>query len=505
MDAPEKVLQWRADPLRFVLEVFGPGYEKETGKPLEPEIESWQSAGLGYLVEHESHDRCDGSPAKGIAVRGAKGVGKGTLDAWVIWWFEYCWPFTNIAGMSVTGDNLRDNLWKELAKWYGRAPLLQDAFEIKGERIVPKGATRDMEDRWFCSARSFPKNPDKDAQASVVQGLHADHVAVVIDEAGSVPPGVLHAAEGIHANPVHSLVLITGNCDSMEGALYDATVKRPHRYHVIKVTGDPDDPKCSRRVDKAHNRQLIEDYGRNDAVVLINVLAEFPPQGVSKLLGPADIEKAVARQIPIQAYEQEVKIAALDIARQGLDSSVYTLRQGDVHYEQRVWRIPDLMLLADQVAQRLQEDDPDALIVLATGIGWGVVDRLNQMGYGDRVIAVDEGTDALDGQFANRRAEMWWHGSEWVKRRGQLLKDPELHADLMSVGYRHRFLKGATRLLLDPGEVVRQSLGRSPDKGTSLMGTFAVPVAPRGLRESKRAQQFVDYEYDPWKAMRGGG
>lgn len=499
MQAPEKILQWRKDPRRFVMEIFAPGYEREQGKPLE--IEKWQARGLGYLVKHEPHEWCDGSPAKGIAVRAAKGPGKSTEDSWIIWWFLACHPYPNLAAMSITRDNLRDNLWKELAVWYGRAPVLQEMFEIKGERIVPNGASAAVEERWFCSARSFPQKPDKDQQAAAVQGLHTEHVAVVIDESGSVPPGVLHAAEGIWANKVHALVLLTGNCDSMEGALYDATMKRAHRYHVIKVTGDPEDPERSQRMDLEYCRNLIADYGRNDPIVMINVLGEFPPQGVSKLLGPLDIETALKRQIPTAVYEQDVKIAALDIARQGLDSSVYTLRQGAV-FEQKQWRIPDLMQLADQVAMRIEKDKPDALIILATGMGWGVVDRLKQLGYGDIIIAVDEGTDALEPEFANRRAEMWWNCAEWVKKRGQLIADPELHGDLQAIGYRHRFLKGSTRLLLDPAELIRQQLGRSPDKGTSLAGTFAAPVASRRTAGPRRPRM-AETDFNPWQQMLG--
>jgi hypothetical protein len=502
VEAPAKVLEWRADPLRFVLDVFGPGYEKETGKSLKDEVEEWQGEGLSYLVEHEPHDWCDGLPAKGIALRGAKGVGKGAWDAWAIWWLEYCWSFANIAAMSVSADNLRDNLWKELAKWYGRAPVLQDAFELRGERIVPRGATRDMEDRWFCSARSFPQKPDKAAQAAVVQGLHADHVAVFIDEGGSVPPGVLHAAEGIHANPVHSLVVVSGNCDSMEGALYDASVKRAHRYHVIKVTGDPDDPKCSKRIDKEHNRQLIQDHGRSDTIVLINVLAEFPLQGITKLLGEADLKNSLARKIAQRDHEQDVKVACLDVARHGIDSSVYTLRQGVFLHPQRKVRIPNTMRLAQWCAEQIDADKPDAMIVLVTGIGWGVADKLRELGYGSMLIEIDEGVDARDPEFGNIRAEMWWNAAQWVKERGVIVDDAELKADLLAPGWRTKFYKGKSRILIDPADVLRQALGRSPDKGTSFVGTFAAHVAPRHLRQAQR-QQYVETDFDPWKVLRG--
>jgi hypothetical protein len=163
-----------------------------------------------------------------------------------IWWLEYCFPYPNIAAMSVSADNLRDNLWKELAK--SGTAARRPAGRVRAARRAHRSTWSDARHGGslvLLRAVVPAEAQTRPQQAAVVQGLHADHVAVFIDEGGSVPPGVLHAAEGIHANPVHSLVVVSGNCDSMEGALYDASVKRAHRYHVIKVTGDPDDPKCS--------------------------------------------------------------------------------------------------------------------------------------------------------------------------------------------------------------------------------------------------------------------
>jgi hypothetical protein len=51
---------------------------------------------------------------------------------------------------------------------------------------------------------------------------------------------------------------------------------------------------------------------------------------------------------------------------------------------------------------------------------------------------------------------------------------------------------------------MRAALGRSPDKGTSFVGTFAAPVAPRGLRQAKHAQHHVETDFDPWSVLRGG-
>jgi hypothetical protein len=499
----ETILRWRLDPVAFVEEVFGPGYQAETHEPLV--IDKWQRRGLGYLVQHEPHGDCDGSPAKRIGARAAKGPGKSAWEAWVTWWFEATRPYPNIAVMSITEDNLRDNLWKELAVWYGRAPILRKSFELKGERIVPRGANSETEKRWFVSARSFPQKPNKEQQAASVAGLHSDHVMVGIDEGGDVPPGVLSAAEGIFANKSDALLLIAGNCTSVDGALYDATVKRGHRYHVIRVTGDPEDPERSPRMDLEYCRQLIADYGREDPVVMINVLGEFPSTGIDKLLSPEDVTIAERRVADRRLMQQEPNIYGLDVARHGLDLSAMTRRQGPVAFQPWVKRIDDLMILADHVAHQLTLADPkpDALIVGATGMGWGVVDRLKQLGWGHLLISIDEGKPARSGEFADIRTEMWCNLAGWVKARGCLPDSPELRADLLAPGKRQRFLRGATREIMDPSEFIRQILGRSPDRGTSLALTFAAAVAPKGLHDATYAPRMAKTDFDPFKHLRG--
>jgi hypothetical protein len=61
------------------------------------------------------------------------------------------------------------------------------------------------------------------------------------------------------------------------------------------------------------------------------------------------------------------------------------------------------------------------VFVDGTGIGWGVVDRLSQLGC-SAVRGIDFGsgadrTDSVDAmvRYANKRAEMWGHMKEWCK------------------------------------------------------------------------------------------
>jgi hypothetical protein len=69
----------------------------------------------------------------------------------------------------------------------------------------------------------------------------------------------------------------------------------------------------------------------------------------------------------------------------------------------------------------LHSHNPDAVFVDGTGIGWGVHDRLNQLGC-PNLVGVDFGaradrTDASDAaaRYANKRAEMWGFMKEWLK------------------------------------------------------------------------------------------
>jgi hypothetical protein len=500
--ADDRIVRWRRDPIAFVREVFGPGFKAETGQDFA--LDRWQEEALRLLMPHPPHEDCDGSPAQRIAVRAAKGPGKSAFDSWAIWWFMLTRPYANIAVMSISEANLRDGCWKELSTWYGRAPILHSAFELGGERITAKGSA-DTAKRWFTSARSFPQRPDKSQQAASVAGLHSNYVMVVLDEAGDIQPGVLSAAEGIFANTVDAIVLLTGNCSSTDGALYDASVRRGHRYHVVRVTGDPDDPNRSPRMDLDYCKNLIADYGRQDPVTMINALGEVPLAGIDKLLSPADVTAAERRNPDTRLMAQEPNIYGLDIARHGLDLSALTRRQGPIAFAPKTWRIDDLMQLADAVAHELSIAKPraDALIVGATGIGWGVVDRLKQLGWANIMIAIDEGKAARDQRFADVRTEMWLNLAGWVRSKGSLPESAELRADLLAPGKRQRFLRGATREIMDPSDYLRQVLGRSPDRGTSLALTFAAPVAPKGLQTAQHAQRFAKMAFNPWRVMRG--
>ena len=137
---------WRADPRRFVREAFG----------VVPD--PWQDE---VLAAFPSHQR--------LAMKACKGPGKTAVLAWLAWNFLATRRGAKMAATSITGENLADNLWAEMAKWQAKCRFLQHAFEWTRSRIF----AREAPETWFLSARSFARTADRAMQGETLAGRPA--------------------------------------------------------------------------------------------------------------------------------------------------------------------------------------------------------------------------------------------------------------------------------------------------------------------------------------------
>jgi hypothetical protein len=149
------------------------------------------------------------------------------------------------------------------------------------------------------------------------------------------------------------------------------------------------------------------------------------------------------------------------------------------------------MVVAGRVMEQVNSHNPDAVFVDGTGIGWGVVDRLAQLGcstvrgidFGARADRTDGGDAAA--RYANKRAEMWGFMKEWLKV-GSLPDDNDLTADLKAVDYGY---DASDAILLERKDDMRRRGLASPDDGDALALTFAYPVAKRDWAEERRFEE----------------
>lgn len=516
-----KLVIWAHDPVAFVIDVFGPGYLKATGKPLV--IDRWQRKSLRRLVRHHPHDTCDGSPHRMVVAKACKGVGKTAWESWIFWWRIF-FAIDNHRGacVSITGGNLKQNLWPELALWQSYSPLLLKLFEHKGETITARGNDEHGNPRskkcWM-QARAFQADASHDKQAESLAGLHAEAVTILVDEVGSVPVGVIHAAQAaFNVKGQDVLLAAGGNCTDEEGALHWICTEDADRWFIVTITGDPDDLDHSPRVDIEMIRQEIAKKGRNDPMVMVNYLAQFPPKSGSKLLSANEVQAAMKRNPARSLWMNQPRVWGLDVAGEGLDPDEATLykRQGPVAFKPRTWRNVSTEQIADQVDLEYKncKRDPEKygkapkkIFVDKGGVGRGCYERLRTLIGRDIVVGVDFGSSAVDeDQYYNRRTEMWCRGAEWVRTVGSLPEIPELRRDLTNpkIGTESSTSKG-TRYSLESKDDMKKRGCPSPDHGDGFNLTFAADVLPDESDEDAaiRAAAARNQKLDPYKVLGG--
>jgi hypothetical protein len=454
--AGEKLRLWREKPQVMVRELFR----------VTPD--AWQDQ---VLEDFPTHPR--------QAMQACKGPGKTAVESWLAWNFLLTRPYPKIAATSISGDNLRDNLWAEMAFWQQRSPLLMEMFQWRSERITCK----QYPETWWMSARTWRQSADKSQQANTLAGLHAPYVMIIMDESGGIPDAVGATADAIFSGTKEAHIVQAGNPTHLEGPLYRACTSGAHMWKVYRITGDPDDPLRSPRVSIAWARDQIRTYGADNPWVLVNVFGQFPPSSINALLGPDDVAAVMGLHVPEAAYSKAARVLGVDVARYGDDSSVIFPRQGVAAFKPIVLRNVDSLQGAGQVARKWDDWKADACFVDSTGgYGAGWIDQLSNLGRAP--IGVGFATKANDPRFFNKRAEILWDLAAWVKAGGALPDIPEMKGELTALTYTFR----GDRILVADKDQIKLVIGRSPDYTDALALTFAQPVQAAWSVERERLQ-----------------
>nr|BDD45125.1 hypothetical protein 13 [bacterium] len=474
MEAERKALErWRFDPVAFVRDNFG----------VEPD--PWQE---DFLIAYNENPR--------VAAKACKGPGKTAVLAWCAWHFLATRPLCKIAVTSISGQNLKDGLWTELSKWQQKSPYLLERFEHGGEyvrsKIYPKV--------WYISARTYQQQANKEKQADTLAGLHADYIMFILDEAGGMTDAVMAAAKAVMASGIENKLLMCGNPTDTTGPLYRACTRERSKWHVIEITGDPDNPKRSSRISIDWARDMIEEYGVDHPYVLVNVFGKFPPAGYDALLGPEEMEEAMARKVPKGAYETFPRIVGIDVALQGDDRTVVAPRQGMVAFKPQIFRIADPLELAGRIAPALHRWKPHAVFVDATGgYGSGVKSELANLGF--NVIPVYFSGKPADNQYFNKRSEMAFLLAKWIKSGGALPNLPDLVEEGTAIKYfpvAHR-----DQIRIEEKKIIKERLGRSPDLFDAYGLTFAHPVqVPDPFEHLHQPPEYHPFQKPPMQVHR---
>lgn len=462
-EAASKFAEWREHPAQMVEELF----------KVKPDI--WQAEALEAFPHHSR-----------IATKACKGPGKTAVLAWLGWNYMLTRPHPMCGATSISGDNLKANLWTELARWYDKSDLLKYGFEQTKSTIF----CREHPKTWKLEARTWAKDADQTQIGNALAGIHAEYVLWLLDESGDYPDSIMPICEGIFAgNPIEAHIVQAGNPTRLGGPLYRACTSAKRLWYVVEITADPDDPKRTPRVSVEHARDQIEQYGADNPWVLVSIFGRFPPANFNALIGPDEVAAAMKRYYSDFHIGKAPKILGVDVARQGDDASVIGKRHGLQMFKFLKYRNIDSTQGAGIVAREWTDFGADGCFIDMTGgFGSGWYDQLIQLRRAP--IGVQFAGDAHDkGRYFNKRAEMAFDFVAWIKRGGALPQDDRLAAALTQTTYTFK----GDRFLLEPKDSVKLKIGYSPDEFDAGMMTFAEAILPIG-QVIHRAQSTAPYD-----------
>jgi hypothetical protein len=478
----EQLGRFRYDPLGFVMFAFpwgrpGTSLAGETGP------EPWQREVLEKLGRSLKERNQSPGEAVRLATASGHGIGKSALVAWVILWAMSTLSDTRGIVTANTEGQLRTKTWPELAKWHALS-INRSWFTYTATSLQSSRPGRDR--TWRVDAITWSEN-----NTEAIAGLHnkGKRAFALFDEASSIADGVWETIEGALTDAGTDLFwLAFGNPTRSTGRFREcfAGGRFAHRWQPQQI-----DSRSVSMTNKAQIATWVHDYGEDSDFVRIRVKGEFPRAGSMQFIDSERVQQAVERALPPEWNPPLVM--GVDIARHGADQTVIRFRRGlDARSMPPVkFRMPDLMVIASRVMELVNAHSPDAVFVDGTGIGWGVVDRLAQLGCAT-VRGIDFGskadrTDGVDGmvRYANKRAEMWGYMKEWCKA-GCLPDDRELRADLTAIDYGY---DGADAILLEKKDDMRRRGLASPDDGDALALTFAYPVFAIDWAEERRIEE----------------
>lgn len=456
----DRIRLWRADPAQMVRDLWR----------VEPD--AWQIEGLRAFADRDDPQK------RRISMQACAGPGKSCEESWMGWNFLICYAdkdkHPNGAAISITAENLKNGLWKELAVWYNRSPVLQQAFEMTSERIF----AREHPQTWYLGARSYSKTADPDSQGRTLSGLHAPFMLYLLDESGDMHPAVMRSAEQGLSNCEWGKIVQAGNTTSQQGCLYQAATTQRHLWYVIEITADPESADRTPRVSIDWAREQIALYGRDNPWVMAFILGKFPPGGINQLLSLEDVSEAMKRSPKPDQFDWAQKRIGIDVARFGDDRTVIFPRQGIVALQPSVMRHQDTTAIAARAMMQKNEWAWEMALIDDTGHwGHGVIDNLRASKL--PVVGIqfhDRKTN--NPRYFNRRTEMWLEMAEWIKRGGALPNLPELVPELTTPTY--GFREG--KMLLEEKDSIKIKIGRSPDLADALALTFALPDMPNNPR-----------------------
>ena len=492
----DRIAGFRHDALGFVLWAYdwGNGELEEFEGP-----EPWQRDVLIEISRRVAQGAEVGEVIQ-IAVASGHGVGKSCLVAWILVWAMITFPGTRGVVTANTENQLKTKTWVEISKWC-RLFIASHMLNIQATTLYSTDKVVGKE--WRVDIV-----PWSEKNTEAFAGLHnkRKRIVVIFDEASKIPDIIWETTEGaLTDSETEILWCVFGNPTQTSGRFRQCFPggKFAHRWHNIRV-----DSRDVSITNKKQTQKWIDDYGLDSDFVRVRVLGQFPR---------VDSEAMISYELALEASQRpdphvgdEPAVLGVDVARQGDDVSVIWTRKGrDARSIPPIaYSGADTMELCRLVVQQARKYQAALVCVDGTGVGGGVVDRLRQLGlyvvdvqFGERPAGTN--TYEPGERYANRRTEIAATARDFLRHGGvipQACTQVDFLEELSAPKKNNRLSDGAQAL--EPKDVTKKELGRSPDFADAFFCTFAEPVVWYIGEKDSMVTEESKHEYDPFDEER---
>lgn len=411
-----------------------------------------------------------------VSVKSGHGVGKSALESWIIWWYISTRPYPKILCTAPTKHQLHDILWAEVSKWKRNSKGLDKDFEWTSEKIYLKGS----QEEWFAIARTSNK-PD------ALQGTHAEHVLIIIDEASGVPDIVFEPVLG-SMSTIDAKLLMCGNPTQLAGFFYESHTTKRELYKTHTIDGS----KCE-RVDKNYVKTIIEMFGKDSDVYRVRVAGEFPKANPDSFIG-LDMIRTEKKVIDVV----ESIDLGVDVARYGDDESVVATTYNKSQVERlNVFKHNDTMKLTGQIVniiKMLNLKYPSIIIrvkIDCDGLGVGVYDRLKEV-----IVEKNLKAKAIECHFGGKGGKVSYDepieyynstGIMWGTLRSKLKNNeitiPNNEELIKQITNRKYFINSDGTIKLERKEDMKKRNVHSPDRADAVVLSLYEPQVKMKLSD----------------------
>ena len=400
------------------------------------------------------------------AVRSCHGIGKSHVAALIAcWWLDTHPPGTAfVVTTAPTFPQVRAILWRYIRR-------IHRAGQLPG---------RVNQTEWLINDElvAFGRKP-ADHDEGAFQGIHAEHVLVIIDEACGVPEQLWVAADALTTNEGCRMVAI-GNPDN-PGSHF-RKVCDGGRWRTIKISAYDSPNFTGEEVPAELAQSLISaewveekaaEWGTDNPIYVSKVLGEFPRDDPHQVVRTSDV---AACRIGLPRAPEELLPVELGVdVGGGGDETVVRERRGVLAGREWRARTDRPEVIAPMVLDAILTTGATRVKVDSIGVGFGVVGELRNMAtqhlHDARVVAVNVGEAASDPRrFVNRRAEVWWMARELSESgRWDLSAMDNADTTVAQLLTPLQIPDVSGRIKVEAKKETIKRLGRSPDNADALI------------------------------------